>query len=199
MRSGQARLRGSIATIFDQLAQLPERFLEWDRRSLEAIGGSQYLRPFSKTLIGATYFGDGYLWGLTALGLILFGRPLDRRYVLIALAIIIINIAIFRLLKYLFRRMRPYSSSPLRELRYRSLDSYSFPSGHATTSFGLAFLISCFYPILPVQLAAYFVSSVIGLSRIYVGEHYPSDVISGALLGILISNLLLPLFQRLIL
>jgi len=190
------RARGFNGIIRDYLLDLPERFLEWDRRSLEAISESQYLRPFAKVLIGATYLGDGYLWGLTALGLILFGRPLDRQYILIALGITIINITVFRLLKYLFRRTRPYYVPPLRELRYRQLDSYSFPSGHATTSFGLAFLISCFYPILPVQLAAYFVSSVIATSRVYVGEHYPSDVISGALLGILISNLLLPIFAR---
>jgi len=190
------RARGYSGIIRDYLLDLPERLLGWDRRYLEAIGESRYLRPFSKVLIGATYFGDGYIWGLTALGLILFGRPIDRQYVLIALGITIINITVFRLLKYLFRRTRPYYVSPLRELRYRRLDSYSFPSGHATTSFGLAFLISCFYPILPVQLAAYSISSLIGFSRIYVGEHYPSDVISGALLGILISNLLLPIFER---
>lgn len=190
------RVRSIRGIILDHLLGLPEQFLEWDRYYLEAIGGSRYLRPFSQILVGATYFGDGYIWGLAALGLIIFGRPIDRQYVLIALGITIVNITVFRLLKYLFRRTRPYYVSPLRELRYRRLDSYSFPSGHATTSFGLAFLISCFYPILPVQMAAYFVSSLIGFSRIYVGEHYPSDVISGALLGILISNLLLPIFER---
>ena len=195
----EERTRGFNGIIRDYLLQFPERFLEWDRRSLEAIGESSYLRPFAKVLIGATYFGDGYIWGLAALGLILFGRPIDRQYVLIALGITVINITVFRLLKYIFRRTRPYYVSPLRELRYRRLDSYSFPSGHATTSFSLAFLISCFYPLLPVQLAAYSVSSVISFSRVYVGEHYPSDVISGALLGILLSNLLLPLFERLIL
>ncbi len=192
-------LRSPFSLGLAYLMGLGERLLEWDRRYVALIEGSRYLRPFSRVLIGATYFGDGYLWGLVALGLILFGRPIDRLYVLIALAITIINISAFRLFKFLFRRTRPYYVVPLRELRYRVLDSYSFPSGHATTSFGIAFIIAHFYPFWPVQFGAYLVSAVISFSRVYVGEHYPSDVLSGAALGILSANLLLPFFEQLIL
>jgi undecaprenyl-diphosphatase len=59
--------------------------------------------------------------------------------------------------------------------------SLSFPSNHAMNVFGLATLFSLLYPRFTVWLA--FFAGLIGLSRIYVGVHYPLDVWGGALLG----------------
>jgi undecaprenyl-diphosphatase len=88
-------------------------------------------------------------------------------------------------LKLAFHRPRPiafYGTSPT---------SYSFPSGHALGSF-------CFYGVLAavlasratgrkskflIWLAAALLVGMIGLSRIYLGVHYPSDVIAGYLAG----------------
>ena len=59
--------------------------------------------------------------------------------------------------------------------------SYSFPSAHAANSFAQATLFSLIYPRLaPVLLSIAF---VVSLSRVYVGVHYPLDVLFGALLG----------------
>jgi undecaprenyl-diphosphatase len=118
--------------------------------------------------------------------------------VMVAFAITIINIALFRFLKFVFKRARPLYQAPPYELGYRLLDTYSFPSGHATTSFGIAYALSHFYSILPVQIAAYSAASIIAISRIHMAEHYPSDVISGALLGMLSSAFLLPIFERIL-
>jgi undecaprenyl-diphosphatase len=81
-------------------------------------------------------------------------------------------------------------------LKYRFLDSFSFPSGHATTSFGIAFVLSHYYPFFLIALLVYGVSSLIAISRIYVAEHYPSDVMSGAILGTITAQLFLPIFER---
>jgi len=56
-------------------------------------------------------------------------------------------------------------------------------------------MLSSFYPFAPVQIASYAAAILIAFSRIYVGEHYPSDVISGAILGTLMASLLLPLVR----
>ena len=112
-----------------------ERLFRWDKRMVETLSENHVLRRLSPLFLTATILGDGYIWGGLGLGLILFGRPIDRVNVLIGLAVLIVNIAMFRFLKLLFERPRPI---PVEDsLRSRLIDTYSFPSGHATTSFGL--------------------------------------------------------------
>lgn len=195
----QTAIQKRFLTLYHYLADiLPYTIILWDERYLRFVGANRLLKKLSPAMIIATYFGDGYLWGLVGLFILIWGTPLDRKYVMIAFAITIINIALFRALKLVFKRTRPLYIAPAHDLGYRLLDTYSFPSGHATTSFGIAYALSHFYPILPVQIAAYSAASVIAVSRIHVAEHYPSDVISGALLGMLSSGFLLPIFERIL-
>jgi undecaprenyl-diphosphatase len=63
-----------------------------------------------------------------------------------------------------------------------SLYERSFPSGHAQAAFGTATYVSLVYPRLAVPAAV--VAVLIGVSRIYLGVHFPIDVLAGALLGI---------------
>ncbi len=186
-----------------------KRFITWldefalwlvnrDELGLEVVSESWVTRRFSRYLIAATYFGDGYLWGLAGLVLILFGGQKGHAYVLIGLAISIVNIAIFRLVKTIMERPRPVTLRS-RPLKYRMIDDFAFPSGHATVAFGIAYLIASAYPGLWwAWSSAYIASLVISLSRIFVREHYPSDVIGGAIIGTLVSALLLPLFSTIV-
>jgi len=194
----RSRLRDLRRDVAQQLDAVSLRLWEWDHRCLEAMCWHPRLRRFSKMFVAATYFGDGYLWLIVGLGLVALGTSLDRLRVATMAIITCINIVTFRLSKRLTKRDRPGPLPATRDLRFRYLDSYSFPSGHATTSFGIAFMIAQFYPALPVQLAAFGASTLIAFSRVYVGEHYPSDVVSGALLGVLLSALLLPLLGGLL-
>jgi len=57
----------------------------------------------------------------------------------------------------------------------------SFPSGHATAAFTSAYVFSSQYPRLTIPL--YVLATSIAISRIYLGKHYPSDVIAGAAIG----------------
>lgn len=166
----------------------------WDKRLSKWIGENRVLKPFSRLFAAATYLGDGYLWGLIALLLLLFGRSIDRKYILLGLGIFIINKSLVVCFKFYFKRERPVPLAP--GLRSLIMERYSFPSGHSTDSFGIALMVSYFYPALWVQLGAYSISLLISLSRIYVKEHYPSDVISGALLGTLMTAVLLFIFER---
>lgn len=174
------------------------RVWRWDHRCLEYINQQPGLKRLSKLFVVFTYFGDGYLWLAVLIGLSVFGTNSDRRHALIMVIITLFNIAMFRISKRLAKRIRPDSEAAL-ALRFRYLDSYSFPSGHATTAFGMATMLSSFYPLVPVQLAAFSAAALIAFSRIYVGEHYPSDVLTGAALGILMSYVLLHLFEYLML
>lgn len=195
----QTALQKRFLALYHYLADiLPYTIVLWDEGYLRFVEANRLFKRLSPVMVIATYFGDGYLWGLVGLFILIWGTPLDRKYVMVAFAITIINIALFRLLKLIFKRARPLYTAPAYDLSYRFLDTYSFPSGHATTSFGIAYALSYFYPVLPVQLAAYGAASLIAISRIHVAEHYPSDVISGALLGVLSSAFLLPILERIL-
>jgi membrane-associated phospholipid phosphatase len=90
-------------------------------------------------------------------------------------------------LKSAFNRERPEKDSP----RYNS----SFPSGHTANWFALATVYSAKYPKYAIPL--YAAGVIVGLSRIYQGEHYPSDVLAGAAIGVGFGYLTLKLEKQL--
>ncbi|MFC2095376.1 phosphatase PAP2 family protein [Candidatus Bipolaricaulota bacterium] len=182
-------VRRRIVSWFDSL-------LHWDRRMAHAVGESRNLNKLDRMFMTATFLGDGYIWASLGVGLLVFGGPVGRRYVGIGIGVTVINIAIFRLIKTLTGRIRPETTATPR-LRTR-LDGYSFPSGHATTSFGLAWVVSNCYPHVAVQTSVYVVAATIAFSRVFVREHYPLDVLGGAILGSAVAASLLPFLTRLV-
>ena len=79
-------------------------------------------------------------------------------------------------------RDRPPLSNPEPEPLVDLPATYSFPSGHATVSFACATVLALAVPRLRVPL--YALATLIAFSRVYVGVHYPLDVLAGAVLGI---------------
>jgi membrane-associated phospholipid phosphatase len=90
--------------------------------------------------------------------------------------------------KLLTDRPRPYTVNPDPAPLMRTPLDLSFPSGHAATSFAGAALLAWYAPRLAVPL--YALAAVIACSRVYVGVHYPLDVLAGALLGLLVARAL---------
>lgn len=138
-----------------------------------------------------THLGTGgFIWLGWALLLYLRGTPANRRIAI--LTVIALTISFFlsnELLKGLVTRTRPYLSLDEIITLVKPLQSTSFPSGHTATSFACAVVLARAGGImrwLPLTVAV-----LIGFSRIYVGVHYPFDVLAGALVGLLCGMLVL--------
>jgi membrane-associated phospholipid phosphatase len=169
----------------DRLDNVADVVHGWDERAMLSISEARFLRRVPRVFVAATYLGDGYIWGGLALGLLIFGNSQDRLNVLAGFLITVANLILVHLLKSLFSRERPETGPDAG--RARLMDTYSFPSGHATTSFGLAWLVATAYPLPLVQALVYAGASIIGLSRVVLQEHYLFDVVAGAILGTLVS------------
>lgn len=85
--------------------------------------------------------------------------------------------------KYTIRRDRPYLKYP--DINTNVHDNTpSFPSGHTSTAFSTAMMLSLQYPKWYVIAPSFAWAGAMGYSRMYLGRHYPSDVFAGAIVGV---------------
>ena len=85
------------------------------------------------------------------------------------------------LIKPVFRRKRPHVGRDVVVVGIRTTDA-SFPSGHSASSFAAATATAAFYPkVAPLVFA---LAAGVGISRVHLGHHFPSDVAAGGLIGI---------------
>src|SRR4030066_928366 len=97
------------------------------------------------------------------------------------------------ILKHLFERPRPCQALENVRLLVGCSGSFSMPSNHAVNAFSVAATFSHFFRKTAVPM--FLIAALVALSRIYVGVHYPSDVIAGAVLGGVIAGIILILHK----
>jgi membrane-associated phospholipid phosphatase len=121
---------------------------------------------------------------LASLGFVL-GKSKMKVFSAILIIGLIFSIVIVDDLKELAQRPRPDGA---KAADFLIMDSYSFPSGHATSIFLTASLLGAYFG-WKLYAAGYAMAIAVSLSRLYLGVHYPSDIIAGALLGIIMGEL----------
>ena len=160
----------------------------------------QHYAPLDQFMILVTQFGRELVWPIVIVVLFMFGGATGKKAALIMTLAMIVLIPIGMLSKEIVARPRPFI--PDMEIILAADSQYSYPSGHslivvagATVSVAVLFRNSC-WKMKVVSMALAVEASIVCFSRIYVGAHYPLDVLGGILLGIGISLLFLSQTRR---
>ena len=161
------------------------RIVSWDRAARDALHIPVGARWHWLPALGA-HLGDGALWALIGVGLLVWGNAFLRGMTLVAALAVLGATAISTTVKYFVRRPRPLELTQFYAVKY---DRYSFPSGHATISFCTAEFLRGRYG-WRLGLPAYAAACFVGYSRVESDRHYARDVVAGAVIGIACSSAL---------
>jgi undecaprenyl-diphosphatase len=152
----------------------------WPIRILTDFGKDEYvLSVLGVALVIVALVAAG-VYGTRRALLLGLGTRLQFLFLSVALSVFVAEI-----LKYLIGRGRPFvggQANPFNFVPFEGTGAYaSLPSGHAVTAFALAFAVSALWPRLRVFMFTYAI--VIILTRLVLLAHHPSDVVAGALVG----------------
>lgn len=164
-------------TVLKALYQADLRVLLWCRKSRYHPQFIFFIRSLSRT-------GDGYMQCLFPFVYWLYNPASGYAFLLLTALTFAIERPVYFILKNVLKRRRPPEVVPDFFSVIQAADKFSFPSGHTMAAFALAGLATMHIGIAAFPL--YLWASCIGISRIVLGVHFPSDTIAGALLGSLI-------------
>jgi undecaprenyl-diphosphatase len=135
----------------------------------------------------ASRLGDGVIW-YVLLGLLplLYGSVAIKPAIIMALTGIL-GVVLYKALKRVFVRERPFITHSTIDLAMAPLDRYSFPSGHTLHAVSFAWQATAHFPELGWVLVP--LAGLIAASRVVLGLHYPTDVLAGAAIGAALAEL----------
>lgn len=167
----------------DEIRQWVQRYPSVAKDNLSKYG----FEPWGRGIYPAILLGGFYIYGLAA------DSHKARQIAIGGVQAFIMTGITTQVIKHLTHRHRPYQDDPpnprLWEGPFTGWDYTAFPSGHTSTAFALASLISSVYKDkIWVGILSYTIATGVAWSRVYDNKHWPSDVFIGAALGFAIGK-----------
>ncbi|WNY24457.1 hypothetical protein MmiHf6_17970 [Methanimicrococcus hongohii] len=155
-------------------------------------GGNSF---FDFIAISLSYLGT-FRVGAILLSLIFLLKKETQPLFFILIVAVLLSTGITGILKEIIARPRPYVELGLTaaDMLVPTLPIGSFPSGHTTTAFTVATVAA--YHFRKFAIPLFILASIAGLARLYLSVHYPSDIIAGAVVGILSALFVIWFFER---
>lgn len=196
-----------MTALFDPFLNFDLKIFEW----IQTVQGTF----LDKIMIAITTLGEGgIIFILLALALICT-KKYRKAGVAVLVALVVMEIGNNLILKEIFARPRPFNLAEADPVKYAwwaeayrfpglvsEPSSYSFPSGHTSSAFAAAIAVLWYDRKIGIPTTVF--AFIMGFTRIYVQVHYPTDVIFGALfgvvyalIGVLIMKALYPQLEKL--
>ena len=154
----------------------------FDSGVIEFIQNNLHNPIMDKVMIFITGLGDaGFIWILIGLAL-LINKKYRRVGIMVLGALALGSILGEGLLKNIIQRDRPFINMEGIKMLINAPTTYSFPSGHTTSSFAAAGVLAMNFKNKSIYIFA--LATLIAFSRIYLGVHFPTDIIAAIILGL---------------
>ena len=173
-------------------------FIRSDSMVFLDVNNSHYYAALNKLMIWLTEFGREIFWPLAILLLFFFGGWTGKKTAVVIAISMLVLIPLGELAKDIVARPRPVI--PKSDFLIAADKEYSFPSGHAVIvsagAAGALFLFRKTSKQYVVSIILAIEASLVCISRVYVGGHYPLDVVGGILLGVGVSLIFVGIEKR---
>ncbi len=163
---------------------------KFDSSILLYIKANMHGTIMDKVMVISTYLGNGGIVWIIIIVLLMISKKYRRIGFMALAALVLSTILGDVVLKNVVKRIRP---SAINLLIAKPL-SYSFPSGHTTSSFAVAGVLARYFKNYAFEFLS--LASLIAFSRLYLYVHYPTDVLGGIVLGLICSGIIIFLFDK---
>jgi membrane-associated phospholipid phosphatase len=168
---------------------LLEKIIQWDTEISEKWNLYAQTSRYKKWFVFISLVISPSLWLFFGLYYFIYALVTDDFFWIVRFFSAFLQMLIFfDVLKFSFKRERPFNQNPKVKRIDRKTPNYSLPSGHTTfvTTFILFFFFELsFHPGL--LIIAFSLIIIMGITRVYLGAHYPTDVMAGIIYGIITS------------
>ena len=172
--------------MFESITEWDISVLYWMQENLRGI-----FDPVMKFLSLVGY--GGAIWFVFII-IMAFMKKYKKGALLATISISVTYLINDIIIKHIVMRPRPFNTSDIL-IPLDTPSSYSFPSGHTAAGFAVALILIHFLPKAPGILFV-ILAALIAFSRLYLGAHFPTDVMCGFLVAVVTSQLLWYLFGR---
>ena len=172
---------------YPKTAALTALFFELDSAACYRFNRISRVPALRTVFAVVSRLGNGVFWYTLIALMPLFDRERGYHAAAHMLLVGLAGLVIYKLIKTMTVRSRPFVKRPDINLGVAPLDQYSFPSGHTLHAFSFTLIATAYYPFLYISLVIFTV--LVALSRVVLGLHYPTDVLAGAAIGISLAEL----------